>query len=209
MFDLDGTISDSREGIMLSAAFALRKMNIIESDPERLKLFAGPPLHETFSNIYGLTAADAERAIQLYRRHYGETGMYRCAPYPGMLDLLRNLHIKGKRLYIATSKLESFALRVVSYLGMEEYFSVIAGSNDDGSRAKKPDVIAHLLSQIPGIKKEETVMVGDMRFDIIGAREQGLRSIGVSYGYGTIDELREAGADAIARDASELSSLLG
>jgi phosphoglycolate phosphatase len=193
---------------MLSAAFALRKMNIIESDPERLKLFAGPPLHETFSNIYGLTAADTDQAIALYRRHYGETGMYRCAPYPGIVDLLQTLHMEGKRLYIATSKLESFALRVATYLDMEKYFSVIAGSNDDGSRAKKPDVLGHLLSQVPGIKKEDTVMVGDMRFDIIGAREQGLHAIGVSYGYGTIEELREAGADAIARDAGELGSLL-
>ncbi|HON78811.1 MAG TPA: HAD hydrolase-like protein [Spirochaetota bacterium] len=208
LFDLDGTISDSREGIMLSAAYALEKMHITEKDKERLKRFAGPPLHDSFRNIYGLEGADTDMAIELYREHYGETGMFRCAPYPGIPDLLETLHLEGKRLYIATSKLESFARKVIEYLGMEKYFTIIAGSNDDGSRAKKPEVIGYLLAQIPGLKKENTAMVGDMRFDILGAREQGLHAIGVSYGYGTVEELKEAGAALIAGNAGELASLL-
>nr|HPJ40321.1 HAD hydrolase-like protein [Spirochaetota bacterium] len=91
LFDLDGTISDSREGIMLSAAYALEKMHITEKDKERLKRFAGPPLHDSFRNIYGLEGADTDRAIAMYREHYGETGMFRCAPYPGIPDLLETL----------------------------------------------------------------------------------------------------------------------
>lgn len=193
---------------MLSAAYALEKMNIKENDPERLKLFAGPPLNESFRNIYGLDEADTDRAIAMYREHYGETGMFRCAPYPGIPDLLEKLHLAGKRLYIATSKLESFAHKVTEYLGLENYFTIIAGSNDDGTRAKKPEVIGYLLRQIPGLKKENAVMVGDMRFDIRGAREQGLHAIGVSYGYGTVEELQEAGADVIAGDAPGLAAVL-
>ena len=197
LFDLDGTLTDPGEGITNSVAYALKKYDIEVSDRSELYKFIGPPLKDSFMKYYGFSEAKAEEAIAYYREYFRDTGIFENKVYDGVENMLSELYADGKRLILATSKPEIFAVRILEHFGLKKYFSVVAGASMDSSRSKKGDVIAYAISLCEGFDKYTAVMVGDREHDIIGAKENGLKSIGVLYGYGDEAELKTAGADYI------------
>lgn len=207
LFDLDGTLTDSGQGILNSVAYALDQMGIEESNPENLKRFIGPPLYESFARFYQLNPADTQAAIDAFRVYFKERGMFENQLYPGIVPLLEDLTEAGKTLAIATSKPEVFAKQILDYFGIAHYFDVIAGASLDSSRISKTDVITYALAQLD-YNPQTTIMVGDREHDIQGAQAKHLASIGVLYGYGTKQELEEAGATRIAQTVVDLKELL-
>lgn len=202
LFDLDGTLTDSSEGIIKSALYAFEKMQITPPGENDLYTFIGPPLGDSFVK-HGVEEKDKDRAVATFRERYTKIGKFENAPYPGMIDLLNKLKNEGFKLYVATSKLESIALEVLEHFNMTGYFDEIAGSTKDGSREKKDDVIRYLLDKI-GEDESDTVMVGDTNFDVLGAAELGIPCIAVTWGFGDIDEMKKAGAVAIVSSMDEL-----
>lgn len=202
LFDLDGTLTDSSEGIIKSALYAFEKMQITPPGEDDLYTFIGPPLGDSFVK-HGVEEKDKDRAVATFRERYTKIGKFENAPYPGMIDLLNKLKNEGFKLYVATSKLETIALEVLDHFDMTEYFDEIAGSTADGSREKKEDVIKYLLDKI-GEDETGTVMVGDTNFDVLGAAELGIPCIAVTWGFGDLDEMKKAGAVAIVNDMDEL-----
>ena len=208
LFDLDGTLTDPGEGITNSVAYALRKYGIEVSDRSELYKFIGPPLKDSFMKYYGFDEDKAEEAIAYYREYFRDTGIFENRVYEGVEDMLRGLHANGKRIVLATSKPEEFAIRILEHFGLRKYFTVVAGASMDSSRSKKGDVIAYAISLCESFEKYTAVMVGDREHDIIGAKENGLKSIGVLYGYGDEKELKTAGADYIVSSPIEVLSLI-
>ena len=207
LFDLDGTLTDPAEGITNSLMHAQRRLGMAVSPREKLFVFIGPPLIETFMSEWGLTRAEADRALVYYREHFGTKGLFENVPYPGIGACLAELKTAGLRLFVATSKPEPLSLRILEHFDLLHYFEAVAGSTMDEQRTKKGEVIAYALSTFH-LDPSETVMVGDRKHDVIGARENGLACIGVLYGYGSGAELTDAGAAALAADLPELSALL-
>lgn len=208
LFDLDGTLTDPALGITNSIAYALRKMNVGVPERKRLTRFIGPPLMETFQSDFGFSAEEAALALQHYRAYFVEKGMFENNLYDGIGGLLTELKKSGKTLAVATSKPEPFAVKILEHFGIADCFAYIAGSTLDETRTKKAEVIRYALEALGVPAGLPVVMVGDRKHDIIGAREVGIASIGVLYGYGTRDELSEAGAPFLAADIEELGKLL-
>lgn len=208
-FDLDGTLTASGEGIANAARYALEQMGIVENDREKLMKFVGPPLKETFPAFYGFNETETELAIKHFRVYYGEKGMYENRPYPGIEALLAKLRKKGYYTAIATSKLESVALSVVDHFDLHRYFDLVAGGTVDESRCDKASVLRYAM-ETAGVldSPDNAVMIGDRKHDIIGAKANGIDSIGVLYGYGNRPELEAAGADYIVGTVAELEELL-
>lgn len=190
LFDLDGTICNTEEGIVNCALFALSAGNHPAPSPEKLRGFIGPPLLNSFTDICGLTETQGMAAIQKFRERYREKGMYEQRLYPGIRELFEELTQRGHRLYVATSKVEHFALQILEGHGVDRFFEVIRGSTPDGSLSEKADIIADILKDIPA--GEKALMVGDTRFDILGAKENGIESVAVGYGFAAPGELSEA-----------------
>ena len=207
LFDLDGTLTDPAEGITNALMHAQRRLGRKVSPREDLFVFIGPPLIETFMSEWGLSREESEQALIYYREHFGTKGLFENVPYAGIGDCLARLKEAGLRLFVATSKPEPLSLRILEHFDLIKYFEAVAGSTMDEQRTKKGEVIAYALSTYQ-LDPSETVMVGDRKHDVIGARENGLPCIGVLYGYGSREELSEAGAAALAADLSELSALL-
>ena len=207
LFDLDGTLTDPAEGITNALMHAQRRLGRKVSPREDLFVFIGPPLIETFMSEWGLSREESEQALVYYREHFGTKGLFENVPYAGIGDCLARLKEAGLRLFVATSKPEPLSLRILEHFDLIQYFEAVAGSTMDEQRTKKGEVIAYALSTYQ-LDPSETVMVGDRKHDVIGARENGLPCIGVLYGYGSREELSEAGAAALAADLSELSALL-
>jgi len=208
LLDLDGTISDPMTGITRSVEFALNHFGIKVNDLNELCPFIGPPLKDCFKEYYDFTDKQVEIAISKYRERYAETGMYENHLYEGISEFLEKASHKGFRLFVATSKPTFFAEKILDYFNLADYFVFIGGSSLDFSRNTKTDVINHVL-EVNGIEVlSETVMIGDRKHDIIGAKETGLASIGVLYGYGSYEELSQAGASYIVKDIDELGKLL-
>ena len=195
LFDLDGTLTDSGEGIMNCAALALEHFGIPVPDREALRVFVGPPLDKTFRE-FGVPADKTNEAIAVYRSRYVPIGKWENHPYPGVEELLRKLKDQGHRLFVATSKPEEMSIEILTKFGLADYFERICGATLDGSRGKKEDVIAYLLSLTEGTG--EAVMVGDTTYDVIGAAHHGIPTIGVAWGYGKVEDMKAAGAAAIA-----------
>lgn len=208
LFDLDGTLTDPGEGITNSVAYALRKYGIEVSDRSELYKFIGPPLKDSFMKYYDFDEDKAEEAIAYYREYFRDTGIFENRVYEGVEDMLRSLHTDGKKIVLATSKPEEFAIRILEHFGLSKYFDVVAGASMDSSRSKKGDVIAYAISLCESFDKYTAVMVGDREHDIIGAKENGLKSIGVFYGYGSENELKTSGADYIVSRPIEVLSLI-
>lgn len=208
LFDLDGTLTDPGEGITNSVAYALRKYGIEVSDRSELYKFIGPPLKDSFMKYYGFSEDKAEEAIAYYREYFRETGIFENKVYEGVEDMLRVLRADGKSIILATSKPEEFAIRILEHFGLRKYFTVVAGASMDSSRSKKGDVIAYAISLCESFDKDTAVMVGDREHDIIGAKENGLKSIGVLYGYGSEEELRKSGADYIVATPEAVLKLI-
>ncbi|MCM1368438.1 MAG: HAD family hydrolase [Roseburia sp.] len=207
LFDLDGTLSDPFEGISNSIVYALNKFGIEVPDKSVLKPFIGPPLFESFSRFYGFSEADAVRAVGYYREYYGEKGIYENRLYDGIADVLAELKSSGKKLIVATSKPEVFSVKIIEYFALDKYFEFTAGATFDKTRIEKADVIKYALDR-GGIAASSAVMVGDRKHDISGAKSNGLKSIGVLYGFGDREELETAGADCIVKSPRDILSVV-
>lgn len=204
-FDLDGTLTDSGEGIINCASLALEHFGLRVPSREEMRVFVGPPLDRTFME-FGVPEDKVEEAIRVFRSRYVPIGIFENYPYPGIRQLLEQLKQKGFRLFVATSKPEEMALKVLDRFALSGYFEKICGATLDGSRIEKSDVITYLLTQVEGV--ENTVMVGDTKFDVLGAAEHGIPTIGITWGYGKEEDMVEAGAVAIAHTPEALFALL-
>lgn len=205
LFDLDGTLTDSGEGIINSVIFALEHFGLPIPSQEELRSFVGPPLGESFIR-HGIPADRAEEAIRVYRSRYIPTGMFENTPYPGIRELLETLKSEGYTLYVATSKPETMSVTILERFGLAPYFRRICGATADSTRSSKEDVIAYLLEQSGA--KEDMIMVGDTKYDVLGAKVHGIPAIGVSWGYGKVEEMENAGAAGIAHSMDELLGLI-
>ncbi|MDD7652786.1 MAG: HAD family hydrolase [Candidatus Faecousia sp.] len=204
-FDLDGTLTDSGPGIMNAVAYALGAMGRPVPSRASMRRFIGPPLSYSFQAYEGMSPEDAHRAVELYRVYYNDRGKFENTPYPGIDRLLEALRAKGKRLYVATSKPEGLSVEILEHFGLAGYFERIAGSTLDDSRSTKIQVLRYAIG-MGG--RERAVMVGDRHLDVEGARENGLPCVGVVYGYGSRQELQEAGALALADTVEDLLHIL-
>lgn len=208
LFDLDGTLTDSSPGIINSIVYALNKYNIAVDDTAALGKFLGPPLHESFKEFYGFDEEKAWKAVSFYREYFSTKGLLENKVYDGIPFLLKKLADNGKRLIVATSKPQEFTDKIMAHFDLTKYFEFVAGSNMDGTRSKKAEVIEYALQKCMVTDKSKVVMVGDRKHDIFGAKAVGIDSIGVEYGYGDYNELDNAGATYIAKTVDELKNLI-
>ncbi|MBP5331409.1 MAG: HAD hydrolase-like protein [Lachnospiraceae bacterium] len=204
LFDLDGTLTESGSGIMNAARFALDHYGIRDVSEEELRRFIGPPLKDSFMRFYGFDEDTATEAIVWFRKYYNTQGWCENSPYPGVIDMLKELKESKFTLIVATSKIEVQAVRICSHFGLDCYLDGIVGS-DDGARSKKSDVIRYVLKEYGVDDLSEAIMIGDREHDIFGAKDAGLKSMGVLYGYGDREELEKAGADIIAERVEDIS----
>ena len=207
LLDLDGTLTDPADGITNSIKYALSKYGITAEKSELLK-FIGPPLRESFMEYYHFTPERAEEAVSFYREYFTVKGIYENSIYPGIPEMLEGLCSKGKKLFLATSKPAVYARIVLEHFNILEYFTSVAGSNLDGTLGKKNEVVEYALSPLSDEERKSAVMAGDRKYDIEGALLNSIDSIGVTWGYGTRDELVSAGALYIADSLKELESIL-
>ena len=208
LFDLDGTLTDPGEGITNSVAYALKKYDIEVSDRSELYKFIGPPLKDSFMRYYSFSEGEAEQAIAYYREYFRDIGIFENRVYEGVEDMLKTLCDEEKTIVLATSKPEEFAIRILEHFGLSKYFTIMAGASMDSSRSKKGDVIAYAVSLCDNFNKDTAVMIGDREHDVIGAKENSLKSIGVLYGYGDENELKVAGADYIVSSPADILNLI-
>lgn len=210
LFDLDGTVTDSGPGIMNSVQYALSKFGIMNPDRAVLRRFVGPPLDYSFEHFYGLSPEEAKKGVEYYREYYTAGGIFENSVYDGMKETLEQLKAAGYRIYLATSKPQVFSEQVLEHFGLAALFDGIVGSFLDGTRVNKDEVVEEALRQagITPENRECAVMAGDREYDIRGAHKHGIAAIGVLYGYGSREELENAGADRIADTPEELLKLL-
>lgn len=208
LFDLDGTITDPKEGITKSVQFALKKFGINVEDLDSLCPFIGPPLSKSFEDFYGFSHEKAMEAVDEYRVYYREKGIFECKLYDGIKELLKELHGMGIKVVLATSKPEEFAVQLLEHFDILKYFDVVAGSDMQGNRVEKADVIRYAMSRIEGFEPSEAVMVGDRKFDFIGADKFNIPCILIGYGYGEMEELKNCKPSAIKETVKELRNYL-
>lgn len=205
LFDLDGTLTDSGEGIINCAIYALEYYGLPIPSREELRVIVGPPLHESFVR-FGVPEEEVENAVAKYRERYIPIGKYENTPYPGIRELLERLKAEGHRLYVATSKPEGMSVDILEHFDLAKYFTRICGASMDTSRSSKDAVIAYLLNECGA--QENAIMVGDTAFDVLGAKAHGIPTVGVSWGYGTVEDMEKAGAAAIVNTMEELYQAL-
>ncbi|MBR4082688.1 MAG: HAD hydrolase-like protein [Lachnospiraceae bacterium] len=211
LFDLDGTLTDPKLGITTCVQYALRSFGIEEPDLDKLEPFIGPPLKDSFMQFYKMDEKQAEAAVAKYRERFQDIGLFENEIYAGVREMLCTLKKKGMHLAVASSKPTVFVERILEHFKIRKYFEVVVGSELDGRRVNKDEVVQEALSQLFSgglVERDKVYMIGDRKFDVEGARAQGVESIGVSYGYGSIEELKEAKADYIVRTVGELENLL-
>jgi phosphoglycolate phosphatase len=204
LFDLDGTLTDPKVGITKSVQYALEKMDILEPDTDKLEPFIGPPLQVSFAKYYGFDEKQSKRAIDFYRERFKEKGMFENVLYPNIPLLLASLKESGYVLVVATSKPTVFAEKIIKYFELEKYFQHIVGSNLDGTRSSKTEIIQHILDKYTNYEHREFIMIGDRKHDIIGAKNTGIDSIGVTYGYGSPEEIKYAEPTFILNSVEQL-----
>lgn len=217
LFDLDGTLTDPKLGITSCVQYALRKLGMEVPEADALEPFIGPPLLDSFQEFCGFDEEKGLKAVAYYRERYASDGLFENEAYPGIVQMLARLQEAGCRLAVASSKPEVFVKKILEHFKMLSYFEVVVGSELDGSRARKEEVVEEALRQLLGdgaqMKKAsgnraDVVMVGDRKFDIQGARKFGIASVGVTYGYAPDGELEAAGADRIVNTVEELGEVL-
>lgn len=209
LFDLDGTLTDPKPGITKSVQYALKHFEIYENDLDELQKFIGPPLQDSFRVFYDFNEDEVKKAVEKYREYFAEAGIYDNRVFPGIPELLKNLTKQGKKLILATSKPTFFAAKILKHFEIDDYFAYISGSNLDGSRTKKIEIINHTIDEFDMDNLEKIVMIGDRKYDIIGARQVGIDSIGVLYGYGSYKEISQEHPTFIAHTVSEVGEILG
>ena len=205
LFDLDGTLTDSGEGIMNCAVYALSHFGIPAPSEAELRTFVGPPLTETFAR-FGVPEDQLAEAVRIYRSRYLPIGKFENHPYPGIRELLEKLKAEGHELFVATSKPEGTSIEILEHFDLAKYFTRICGASTDFSRNSKEAVIEYLLDTCGA--RENAIMVGDTAYDVIGAKAHGIPTIGVSWGYGKISDMEAAGAIGIACSMDELYTQL-
>lgn len=204
LFDLDGTLTDPFPGITKCISHALNKLDMQSPPKETLRWCIGPPLKNSFAKLLGSEDDTlAEKAIVFYRERFGTVGLFENEVYEGIPEVLEGLQENGHMLYVATSKPAVYAARIIDHFGLHRYFKAIYGSELDGTRSDKTSLICHILES-ESITSSETVMIGDRKHDIIGAKENGVRGIGVLWGYGTKEELETSGAHTCIGHPQEL-----
>ena len=208
LFDLDGTLTNPQEGITKCVQHALRAFGIEEPDLEKLIPFIGPPLIQSFMEFYNMSEEDARKAVAVYRERFSTVGLFENFPYPGIADMLAELKAQGKILAVASSKPTIYVRRILEKFELSPYFDVIEGSNLDGTRVDKKEVIAEVLSQLDNPSADDLLMIGDRKFDVIGARETGFGCVGVRFGFAAPDELEQSGAVYIADTVHDLHRYL-
>lgn len=208
LFDLDGTLTDSQEGIMNSIVYTLQHFGIRVDDRTVLRPWLGPPLVDSLMKYYGFDRERALEGVEKYREYFDEKGIFENKVYPGIEDLLKKLQDQGYALMTATSKPEVAARRITDHFNLTRYFTFIGGATLDDSRVRKGDVIRYVLEANRVVDLSAAMMVGDRENDIMGAGQNGLESIGVLYGYGDREELESAGADHIVETVEEIARFL-
>lgn len=208
IFDLDGTLTDPKVGITKSIQYALLKLGIEEDNPDKLTEFIGPPLLESFKKHYLLDDLKARRAVDFYREHYSEKGIFETKIRSDMPKVLKQLHSNDMKLILATSKPTVYAERILGHFDVHKYFLLVVGSNLDFTLTHKDEIIGYIISSLTDYRNNQMVMVGDRRDDIVGAQHYGIDSIAVTYGYGSIEELENANPTHIVYSVKELKSLL-
>ncbi len=210
LFDLDGTLTDPKEGITKCVQYALKSFQIDEENRDRLVCFIGPPLHESFRVYYGFDKDQANRAVQKYRERFETIGLYENRVFDGIKEMLQQLEASGKCLAVATSKPEIFAKKILEKYELLTYFKEVVGSEMDGTRTEKSEVIQEVFKRL-GLSEEQkqrVLMIGDRKHDILGAKKCGIHSMGVQFGYAEPNELVVAGADYIVNTVEELAIFL-
>lgn len=214
LFDLDGTLTDPREGITKSVQYALKKQGIEEPDIRKLEFFIGPPLRDSFMQAYGMSREKAEESVAFYRERFAPIGVLENKIFEGIPQLLKELSENGVKIAIASSKPTVFVHQILEHFGIKEYFDVIVGSELDGRRDTKEEVVEEALKQL-GIlemaasdRQAACAMIGDRKFDIQGAKAFGLAGVGVRFGFADEGELEAEGADYIVDTVKELQKLL-
>lgn len=205
LFDLDGTLTESGEGIIKSVQYALEQFGIVEADTERLREFVGPPLVGSFQKFYHFDQEQAKQALAYYRERFSTIGIFENALYPGVKEMLDALYGKGVHLALASSKPEKYVLQILEHFQIASYFSVVTGSTMDDKRTKKVDMIEETLKRLgKETEREKVLMVGDTEHDVIGAKEAGIDCAAVTYGYGTLEEIEMEEPVLIAGSVEEL-----
>ncbi len=206
-FDLDGTLTDPALGITNSFIYALKYFGLEIPSYETLCTFIGPPLPETFKTQFGFTEEKASEGVKKYREYFVTKGLLENSVYPGIPELLASLKKAGKKLVVATSKPEEYSVRIIEHFGLSQYFENVCGSKMDETRSKKDEVIAYAIERNNIKDKSKILMIGDRKHDILGAKKVGLKSCGVLFGYGSLEELKTAGADFIAETVTDIKKI--
>ena len=208
LFDLDGTLTDPKPGITKSVQYALAKLGIDEPNLDNLVPFIGPPLLKSFKEFYHLDDEQATLALQYYRERFATVGLYENAVFPGIKDMLAQLKKQGKTLFVATSKPTVFSIKIIEHFGLQDYFQAVIGSNLDGTRVEKGEVIEFALSELGEADLTKVIMVGDRKHDVIGAQNNGIDVVAVAYGYGSLAELNGAKPNYILHTVQQLHEFL-
>lgn len=208
LFDLDGTLTNPMLGIGNSLQYALRQMHIDGYTSEILERFIGPPLQEGFKNLFGLNERNTNLAVEHFRTYFGEKGVYENEPYAGISELLEEIHLSGKRIYVVTSKLEKYAQMIIRHFEFDRYVDDLQGAEYTGKHSGKGQLIAQLMERNRILPASSVVMIGDTHYDMIGATEQGISSIAVGYGFGTHESLTACDPDYLVGSVDELAELL-
>lgn len=202
-FDFDGTIADSSEGVIKSFDYVLKSYGI-SVDKSLYQKMIGPPLRESFSKILGFPDSEVANAIKKYREYYKPHGLFECKIYDGFVDLLKSLRKKSYKIFVATSKPEDFARQILEHFGIADLFDFIGGSSmDEKTRIEKVDVVRYVISE-NNLNPKECILVGDRKYDVLGAHEAGIKCMGILWGFGNKAEFEECGADFICADTKEV-----
>lgn len=202
--DMDGTLMDTGEGVTNSVAYALERFGIDIADRNELYKFIGPPLTESFREYCGFDEAKTNEAIAVYREYYTDKGLFECYVYDGMREALDDMNKAGKKVVLATSKPEDFAKKILEKFDLDKYFYFVAGASMDGVRNSKSDVLRYAIEECKITDMTQILMVGDRKYDMLGAAEFDIDGLGVLFGYGDEEELRQAGAKYIVQSAHEI-----
>ncbi|RYL88859.1 HAD family hydrolase [Sporolactobacillus sp. THM7-4] len=208
LFDLDGTLTDPKIGITKSVQYALEKMGIVEPDLDKLECFIGPPLDVSFAEYYGFNEDQAWQAIGYYRERFREKGLFENVLYPEIPALLEDLKKADRRLIVATSKPTVYSEQIVKHFDLDRYFDEVVGSNLDGTRTAKTEIIQYILDQFSDRNRSEFVMIGDRKHDLIGANNTGIDSIAVTYGFGSEEELSGEDPTHLAHSVVDLHKII-
>jgi phosphoglycolate phosphatase len=208
LFDLDGTLTNPRLGIGNSLKYSLGQMQIDGYSDEMLERFVGPPLQDGFKNLFGLNERNTMLAVEHFRNYFGEKGLYENEPYPGISELLEELHFCGKHVYVVTSKLEKYSRMIIRHFGFDRYIDDLVGAEATGKHSGKGQLICELMEKNRISASPSVVMIGDTHYDIIGAQENSISAIAVEYGFGIRGMLSKNNPDYLVSSVSELAELL-